>query len=116
MSMQHIWNELLLLVFGSSDTNRYFRPLGVALVSNEEKSTCYSDLFRQLKNISTEENQCENSVNYLIDNGASGKVFVLNYFCFQCSMFRNYKCLKGSFSSSKGSYVLGACCSQMSGT
>ena len=51
------WNELPLLVFASSDANRHFRPLGVALVLNDEKSTCYIDLFRQLKNISTQENQ-----------------------------------------------------------
>ena len=44
------WNELPLLVFGSSDANCHFRPLGVALVTNDEKSTCYIDLFRQLKN------------------------------------------------------------------
>ena len=110
------WNELPLLVFASSDANRHFRPLGVALVLNDEKSTCYIDLFRQLKNISTQENQCEYSVNYLMIDDAPGKAFVENYFCFECSMFRNYKCSKESFSSSKAPYVLGACCSQMSGT
>ena len=110
------WNELPLLVFGSSDANCHFQPLGVALVSNDEKSTCYIDLFRQLKNISTQENQCEYSVNYLMADGATGKAFVLNYFCFECYMFWNYKCSKESFSSNKASYVLDACCSQMSGT
>ena len=40
------WNELPLLIFGSSDANHHFRPLGVALVSNDEKSTCHIDLFR----------------------------------------------------------------------
>ena len=110
------WNELPLLVFGSSDANRHFRPLGVALVSNDEKSTCYIDLFRQLKNISTQKSQYEYSVNYLMADDAPGEAFVLNYFCFECSLVRNYESSKESFSSNKASYVLGACCSQMSGT
>ena len=85
-------------------------------MSTDEKSTCYIDLFRQLKNISTQENQSEYSVNCVMADGAPGKAFVLNYFCFECSMFRNHKCSKESFSSNKASCVLGACCSQMSGT
>ncbi|CAF4399431.1 unnamed protein product [Rotaria sp. Silwood2] len=66
------WNELPLLVFGSSDVDRHFRPFGVALISSDETSTCYIDLFKQLKLISTQENQREYVVNYVMADGAPG--------------------------------------------
>ncbi|CAF5050919.1 unnamed protein product, partial [Rotaria magnacalcarata] len=66
------WNELSLLVFGSSDADRHFRPFGVALVSSDEGSACYIDLFKQLKLISGQENQREYIVHYVMADGAPG--------------------------------------------
>ena len=38
-------NELPLLLFGSTDANRHFKPFGIALVSDDENETCYEQLF-----------------------------------------------------------------------
>ncbi|CAF3297543.1 unnamed protein product [Rotaria socialis] len=64
------WNELPLSVSGSSDADRHFRSFGVALVSSDEGSACYIDLFKQLKLISGQENQREYIVHYVMTDGA----------------------------------------------
>ncbi|CAF4383101.1 unnamed protein product [Rotaria socialis] len=66
------WNELPLSVSGSSDADRHFRSFGVALVSSDEGSACYIDLFKQLKLISGQENQREYIVHYVMTDGAPG--------------------------------------------
>ncbi|CAF3421632.1 unnamed protein product [Rotaria sp. Silwood2] len=43
------WNELPLLVFGASDGNRHFKPFGVALISDDESSSCFEHLFTTLQ-------------------------------------------------------------------
>jgi hypothetical protein len=43
------WNELPLLVFGASDCKRNFRPFGLALVCDDEDSTCFEHLFNSLQ-------------------------------------------------------------------
>ncbi|CAF4502898.1 unnamed protein product, partial [Rotaria magnacalcarata] len=50
------WNELPLLVFGSSDADRHFRPFGVAFVPSDEGH----------------ENQREYIVHYVMADGAPG--------------------------------------------
>ena len=49
------WNELPLLIFGSSDANTRFRPFGAALVSTDESSSCYETLFTSLHALSLQE-------------------------------------------------------------
>ncbi|CAF1446662.1 unnamed protein product, partial [Didymodactylos carnosus] len=36
-------------MFGASDADRHFRPFGIALVSSDESSTCYEQLFNGKK-------------------------------------------------------------------
>ncbi|CAF1149196.1 unnamed protein product [Didymodactylos carnosus] len=43
------WNELPLLVFGTSDLNRHFHPLGLCLISTDESADTFKTLFRVLK-------------------------------------------------------------------
>ncbi|CAF3400184.1 unnamed protein product [Rotaria socialis] len=74
------WNELPLLVSGSSDADRHFRSFGVALVSSGEGSACYIDLFKQLKLISGQENQREYIVHYVMTDGAPELCFSDNIF------------------------------------
>ncbi|CAF5150168.1 unnamed protein product, partial [Rotaria magnacalcarata] len=64
------WNELPLLVFGSSDADRHFHPFAIALVSNDEDSICYKDLFNQLQLISTQENNRPFYINFIMADGA----------------------------------------------
>ncbi|CAF1398921.1 unnamed protein product [Rotaria magnacalcarata] len=66
------WNELPLLVFGSSDADRHFHPFAIALVSNDEDSICYKDLFNQLQLISTQENNRPFYINFIMADGAPG--------------------------------------------
>ena len=35
------WNNLPLLVFGSSDADRHFCPFGIALVPSDEHASCF---------------------------------------------------------------------------
>ncbi|CAF1020052.1 unnamed protein product [Didymodactylos carnosus] len=43
------WNELPLLVFGTSDLYRHFHPLGLCLISTDESADTFKTLFRVLK-------------------------------------------------------------------
>ncbi|CAF0953592.1 unnamed protein product [Didymodactylos carnosus] len=43
------WQELPLLVFGCSDTDRHFHPYGIALISTDEAASSYARLFQTLK-------------------------------------------------------------------
>ncbi|CAF1047790.1 unnamed protein product [Didymodactylos carnosus] len=43
------WNELPLLIFGTSDLNRHFHPLGLCLISTYESADIFKTLFRVLK-------------------------------------------------------------------
>ncbi|CAF1565907.1 unnamed protein product, partial [Didymodactylos carnosus] len=43
------YNELPLLVFGTSDLNRHFHPLGLCLISTDESADTFKTLFRVLK-------------------------------------------------------------------
>ena len=75
------------MVFGSSDADRHFLPFGVALISNDENSSCYINVFRQLHIISTQENQRKYIVNYVMADGAPGKI------CFYILSFESEHCI-----------------------
>ncbi|CAF1264310.1 unnamed protein product, partial [Didymodactylos carnosus] len=40
-----IWNELPLLVFGSPNTDRLFKPFTIALVSYDKNAKCHNQLY-----------------------------------------------------------------------
>ncbi|CAF0818891.1 unnamed protein product [Rotaria sordida] len=66
------WNELPLLVFGASDGNRHFHPFGVALVSDDESSSCYEHLFQSLQQLSIQELQKPYSPGFIMADGVLG--------------------------------------------
>ena len=66
------WNDLPLLVFGSSDANRRFRPFGIALVSSDEGSQCYEQLFSSINSLSVNEFNQPCLVNQIMADGARG--------------------------------------------
>ena len=43
------WNELPVLVFGSSDSNRRFHPYGIAVIGTNETASSYITLFQTIK-------------------------------------------------------------------
>ncbi len=64
-----------LLVFGASDADTHFRPFGVSLTSSDEDSTCFITLFNQLKCLSMQHFNRPYFVNYIMADGATGKLF-----------------------------------------
>ena len=66
------WNELPLLVFGTSDCKRNFRPFGIALVCNDEDSKCYEYLFNTLQSLSIQELHQPYSPKFIMADGALG--------------------------------------------
>ena len=64
------WNELPLLVFGTSDCNRSFRPFGVALVCEYESSPCYQHLFNCLRSLSIQQLHQPYSHKFIMADGA----------------------------------------------
>ena len=69
-----IWNDLPLLVFGASDADQHFRPFDIALVSTDEHSTCFKQLFNQLQSISSQHSNRQYFVNYVMGDGAPGEL------------------------------------------
>jgi hypothetical protein len=43
------WNELPVIVFGSSDGNRRFHPYGIAVIGSDEAASSYITLFQTIK-------------------------------------------------------------------
>ena len=43
------WNELLVLVFGSSDASRRFHLYGIAVIGTDEAASSYMTLFQTIK-------------------------------------------------------------------
>lgn len=66
------WNELPLITFGASDCDRNFRPFGVALVSEDESSSCYEHLFNSLRSLSIQELHQPYSPKFMLAEGAPG--------------------------------------------
>jgi hypothetical protein len=66
------WNELPLLVFGTSDRKRNFRPFGIALVCDDENSTCFEHLFNSLRSLSIQQLHESYSPKFIMADGALG--------------------------------------------
>ena len=66
------WNDLPLLVFGSTDANRHFKPFGLALISSDEGSKCYEDLFMSINALSINELKQGCLINKIMADGAAG--------------------------------------------
>ncbi|CAF3242083.1 unnamed protein product [Rotaria sp. Silwood2] len=49
------WNNLPLLVFGSIDANRHFKAFGMALISQNEDSECYTHLLNSINALALQE-------------------------------------------------------------
>ncbi|CAF4876895.1 unnamed protein product [Rotaria sp. Silwood1] len=49
------WNNLSLLVFGSTDANRHFKAFGMALICSDENSECFAHLFNSINALALQE-------------------------------------------------------------
>ena len=49
------WNNLPQLVFRSTDANRHFKPFGLALMSTDDDSECFIDLFNSINALALQE-------------------------------------------------------------
>ena len=63
-------NELAPLVFGSTDANRHFKPLGIALVANDENETRYEQLFTSISSLATQEFNQSCLISHVMADGA----------------------------------------------
>ncbi|CAF4737891.1 unnamed protein product, partial [Rotaria sp. Silwood2] len=68
------WNELPLLVFGSTDANRCFKPFGIALVSHDENEKCYEQLFTSNNTLSLQEFNHPCLISHMMADGAPGNL------------------------------------------
>ena len=68
------WNNLRLLVFGSPDANRHFKPFGIALTSTDEDNECFIDLFNSINALVLQEFNHPFVINQIMADGAPGKV------------------------------------------
>ena len=76
------WNNLPLLVFGSTDAHRHVKPFGMALISEDENAECYVKLFNSIKMLAVQLNvQC--FINQVMSDGAPGIVLIFNYIVFK---------------------------------
>ncbi|CAF3926247.1 unnamed protein product [Rotaria sordida] len=66
------WNELPLLVFGTSDFNRHFHPLGLCLISTDEAADTFKTLFRVLKSCVPLIIQQPYDITHVMADGAPG--------------------------------------------
>jgi hypothetical protein len=72
------WNNLPLLVFGSTDANRHFKPFGMALISNDENTECFNHLFNSINSLALQEFNQSCVINQIMADGAPGKIQVIN--------------------------------------
>ncbi|CAF1570008.1 unnamed protein product, partial [Didymodactylos carnosus] len=66
------YNELPLLVFGTSDLNRHFHPLGLCLISTDESADTFKTLFRVLKSYVPLIIQQPYDITHVMADGAAG--------------------------------------------
>ncbi|CAF1246400.1 unnamed protein product [Didymodactylos carnosus] len=66
------WNEIPLLVLGSSDSNRHFHLYGVALISTDEAADSYMHVFQTFKQVVQSVTGIVFNVAYLLGDGATG--------------------------------------------
>ncbi|CAF2829230.1 unnamed protein product [Rotaria sp. Silwood2] len=64
------WNNLPLLVFGSTDANRHFKPFGMALISTDEDSECFIHLFNSINALFLQEFNEPCAINQIMADGA----------------------------------------------
>ena len=67
-------NELLLLLFGTTDANRHFKPFGIALVSHDENETCYEQLFTSISSLAIQEFNQLCLIRHVMADGALGNL------------------------------------------
>ncbi|CAF1143649.1 unnamed protein product [Didymodactylos carnosus] len=65
-------NELPLLVFGTSDFNRRFYPMGVCLISSDESSETFKTFFRGIQVWASTINNQAYTVSHVMGDGAAG--------------------------------------------
>ncbi|CAF1550482.1 unnamed protein product, partial [Rotaria sordida] len=66
------WNELPVLVFGSSDGNRRFFPYGIAVIGTDEAASSYITLFQTVKECVFNVTGLQYNVQYLMADGGKG--------------------------------------------
>lgn len=110
------WNDLPLLVFGSTDGNRHFKPFGIALVSSDESSKCYEQLFTSINTLSMKEFNHSCVINQVMADGAAGMLRILSYvdpINVYRSSHRYHECSREGLSTKSSSHVLESYDSQM---
>ncbi|CAF1257415.1 unnamed protein product [Didymodactylos carnosus] len=102
------WNELPLLVFGSTDANRHFKPFGVALISHDENAKCYNQLFTSINALAVQEFTQPCLINHVMADGALGmpQLFFIFYLHIFRLLFRYHKFSTDSVSTQSSYDVL----------
>ncbi|CAF2610650.1 unnamed protein product [Rotaria sp. Silwood2] len=65
-------NELPLLVFGTSDYNRRFYPMGICLISTDESADTFRTLFRGIQQWASAVNNQAYTISHVLADGAPG--------------------------------------------
>ena len=68
------WNNFPLLVFGSTDANRHFKPFGMALISDDENIQSYNDLFHSINSLALQELRAPCVINQVMADGTTGQL------------------------------------------
>ncbi|CAF1366929.1 unnamed protein product [Rotaria sordida] len=63
-------NELSLLVFGTSDYNRRFYPMGICLISTDESADTFRTLFRVIQQWASVVNNQADTISHVLADGA----------------------------------------------
>ncbi|CAF4881795.1 unnamed protein product [Rotaria sp. Silwood1] len=86
------WNELPVLVFGSSDGNRPFFPYGIAIIGTDEAASSYITLFQTVKECVFNVTGLQYNVQYLMADGGKGSSLLLTKWKSdpELFMFANY--------------------------
>jgi hypothetical protein len=66
------WNNLPLLIFGTSDYKRHFHPISLCLVSSDEAASRYKTLFQGLPTWASNINQQTYLISHVMADGAVG--------------------------------------------
>ncbi|CAF1552010.1 unnamed protein product, partial [Didymodactylos carnosus] len=66
------WNNLPILIFGTSDYKRHFHPIGLCLVSSDEAASTYKTLFQGVPTWASNINQQTYLISHVMGDGAAG--------------------------------------------
>ncbi|CAF1558682.1 unnamed protein product, partial [Didymodactylos carnosus] len=66
------WNNVPILIFGTSDYKRHFHPVGLCLVSSDEASSTYETLFQGVPTWASNINQQTYLISHVMGDGAAG--------------------------------------------